>query len=71
MTVSEAAYVLGVSEQRVRKLLADGKLKGMKRGRDWFVSNKSVMERAHNPHPRRPRIHALLSAIDANGRESD
>lgn len=64
MTVAEAAYVLDVSEQRVRKLLADGKLKGMKRGRDWFVSNKSVMERAH-------RIHALLTEIDANGRESD
>ncbi len=36
-TVKDAARILGISEQRVRKLLAEGRIDGKKLGRDWIV----------------------------------
>ena len=36
-TVKEASEKLGISGQRVRFLLAQGRLKGKRLGRDWVV----------------------------------
>lgn len=36
-SVEEAATKLGISARRVRYLLAQGRLKGKKLGRDWVV----------------------------------
>lgn len=38
-TVKEAAKELGISEQRVRRLLAEGRIKGKKLGGTWVVLN--------------------------------
>jgi excisionase family DNA binding protein len=38
MTVLEVAAHLGVSADRVRKLIADKRLPAQKRGRDWAIS---------------------------------
>jgi excisionase family DNA binding protein len=42
MSTNEAATALGVSPARVRQLLAEGGLDGVKAGRDWLVSRASV-----------------------------
>ncbi len=47
LSTKEAAKKLGVSEQRVRKMLADGRLQGEKFGRSWMVSEQSVQKRKH------------------------
>lgn len=53
--VATTAQMLGVSEQRVRAMLATGRLKGEKIGRYWVVSETSVAERrASRPRPGRP-----------------
>lgn len=36
-SVEEAAKKLGLSARRVRKLLAEGRIKGKKLGHDWIV----------------------------------
>ena len=36
-SVRESASRLGISEQRVRKLLAEGRIKGMKLNGTWVV----------------------------------
>lgn len=45
ISVNEAAGILGVSPQWIRKLLQDGGLKGTKSGRDWLVLKTSVIIR--------------------------
>ena len=45
ISVNEAAGILGVSPQWIRKLLQDGGLKGTKSGRDWLVLKTSVIMR--------------------------
>ena len=42
MTLTEAAAVLGVSTANLRQQIAKGKLKAVKRGRDWWVTPKEV-----------------------------
>ena len=42
LTTEAAAKVLGVSTARVRKLIKDGRLPGVKRGRDLFVAESDV-----------------------------
>ncbi len=44
LTVDEAAQVLGYSPQHTRKLIREGLLMGVKRGRDWFVAAEAVKE---------------------------
>ncbi len=44
LTVDEAAQALGYSLQHTRKLIREGSLQGVKRGRDWFVIIESVEE---------------------------
>lgn len=36
-SVKEAAQLMGISEQRVRKLLAESRIKGKKLGGTWVV----------------------------------
>lgn len=38
----EIAEVLNVSQQWVTKLLREGKIKGKRMGRQWFVSRQAV-----------------------------
>lgn len=45
-SVGECAEILGVSAQRVRKMLSDGLLEGMKTRSGWLVDSRSVEERA-------------------------
>lgn len=50
MTTKEAAAALGkpgkpLSTQRIRALLAEGKLSGRKHGRDWLIDEWSVHAR--------------------------
>ena len=53
--VATTAQMLGISEQRVRTLLAKGQLKGQKIGRYWVVSETSIAERrAATPRSGRP-----------------
>ncbi|MBQ9022041.1 MAG: helix-turn-helix domain-containing protein [Eggerthellaceae bacterium] len=69
LSTKEAAQQLKVSEQRVRKMLADGQLQGEKLGRSWMVSEESVQQRKlHGAHPGRPKettSSAAPSPIDA------
>lgn len=42
ITCEEAARLLGYTVQHVRRLVRDGKLQGVKLGRDWVLSRDSV-----------------------------
>lgn len=48
MTVAEVARHLGLSRQRIRQLLAAGRIRARKIGRDWVV-RRADLERAE-PH---------------------
>ncbi len=51
MTVPQVAEALGVSRVRVHQLIALGRLKGGKKGRDWWLTSKSV--EAYKASPRK------------------
>ena len=40
-SVTEAAHLMGISGQRIRKLLAEGRIKGSKVGGTWIVLQPS------------------------------
>lgn len=42
MTVHEASSALGVNTQRIRALIASGRLAASKRGRDWWVTLSAI-----------------------------
>lgn len=42
MTLTEAAAILGVTPATLRQQIANGKLRAIKRGRDWWVTPKEV-----------------------------
>lgn len=42
MTTIEAAARLGVSTARIRRLILDGRIKAVKRGREWWVTEGAV-----------------------------
>lgn len=42
MTLAEAAALLGVTTATLRQQIAAGKLKAVKRGRDWWVTRAEV-----------------------------
>ena len=42
MTLTEAAAILGVTTATLRQQIARGKLRAVKRGRDWWVTPKEV-----------------------------
>lgn len=55
LSVSEAASRLGVSNARVRALIAAGVLQATKVGRAWAVAESSVEQRVHDgARPGRP-----------------
>lgn len=41
-TTAEIAALVGISTTRVRQLLADGKLRGQKLGRDWVIHRSDL-----------------------------
>ena len=56
LSTQNAAQLLGVSEQRIRKMLATGQLEGSKLGRSWMVSEQSIQERKQaGIRPGRPK----------------
>ena len=54
LSTAEAAEVLGISEQRVRQLCAEGRM-GRKVGRDWVISVEDLERNRERPGPGRPR----------------
>lgn len=42
MTLSEAAAILGLTAATLRQQIANGKLRAVKRGRDWWVTKGEV-----------------------------
>ena len=42
MTLTQAAVILGVTAATLRQQIARGKLRAVKRGRDWAVTPKEV-----------------------------
>ena len=42
MTLIEAAAILGVTAATLRQQIANGKLRALKRGRDWWVTRREV-----------------------------
>lgn len=53
MTVKEVAERLGLSPATIRVQLLRGKLRGVKRGRDWWITPKEV-ERYRRDSKRQP-----------------
>jgi excisionase family DNA binding protein len=60
----EAAQVLGVNVQTMRKYLRSGKVRGLRLGRDWRISGRALDELAHKAdnQPKAP-----ASTPDQNG----
>jgi len=56
-TVKQASTLLRISDRRVRKLLEERRLHGLKIGRDWFVLRLDYtrMKRGKDKKPRRGR----------------
>ena len=54
LTTAETAAILHVVPARVRHMVADGRLRGIKRGRDWFFAPADV-EAARHRRQGRPR----------------
>lgn len=44
LTVEQAAQRLQVAQSTVRRLLAKGELRGMKRGKLWRIPESAIME---------------------------
>lgn len=56
LSVSESAAILGVSEQRVRAMIASGVLPAEKIGKAWALRKEDVLDRASSkPTGGRPR----------------
>lgn len=53
-SVKEAAQKLGLDTSQVRRLLADGKIKGVKLARDWVVLELNY-KRRRRPKQRRKK----------------
>jgi excisionase family DNA binding protein len=54
LTTTEAAVTLGVTPQRIRALIAAGRLRAVKVGRDWLIRPPDL-EAVRNRKPGRPR----------------
>lgn len=52
MTVNEAAETLGLSPSTLRAQIANGKLRAVKRGRDWHIAPREV-DRYATEHARK------------------
>jgi len=64
LSTKQAAAMLGVSEQRVRAMLAAGQLVGHKTGRAWLVAEHSIKRRLAHPHnPGRPKHQTEIQRV--------
>lgn len=54
MSVSQAAPELGVSDRRVRQMLARGELEGQHVGRSWIIDSKAIDSVRRRPEVGRP-----------------
>jgi excisionase family DNA binding protein len=52
LTVGEAAALIGITEQSVRRLAGQGLLQALKPGRDWLID--AAAARAYAERERRP-----------------
>jgi excisionase family DNA binding protein len=64
ITCQQAAQRLGYTTQHVRRLVRDGKLDGVKIGRDWVLSNESV----NRLYAANANLHLFERGADADGR---
>jgi len=56
LTTAEAAKLTGYDRDHIGHVIRDGKVKALKRGRDWFLSAQSLLEYVEtNPRPGRKR----------------
>jgi excisionase family DNA binding protein len=55
LTTKEAAERLGVSERRVRGLIAEGKLAAQRVGRDYAIEERALASATVYGQPGRPR----------------
>jgi len=53
LTTAQAADILGISEQRVRQLCAEGRM-GQRVGRDWVITADDIERNRERPGPGRP-----------------
>lgn len=69
-SVERAASALGVSQRRVRKLLAHGQLDGHREGHIWLVARKSVAARANRRQASSRSLapHSMSVLVDLIGR---
>jgi len=51
--VEELAEQLGIQEKTIRKLLREGRLKGRKLARRWYVSSEALREYFSQQEPER------------------
>jgi excisionase family DNA binding protein len=58
LTTTEVAARLGVIPRRVRQLIAEGRIKARKNGRDWLISEAEVRRFAAKPRRPGPRAKA-------------
>lgn len=42
LSVTDGAGLLGLSDRRVRQILAAGKLRGVRRGRQWLITSEDL-----------------------------
>lgn len=63
MTTGEAGRELGISPGRVRQLVQEGRLRGVKVGRDWLI-------RTPLKDPRKPEGRAAAHTCEACGKPS-
>lgn len=68
MTVKEAAERLGLSPITLRRQIANGALRAVKRGRDWWITPREVERYRNESLGRRQRtIDYVVSALDGFG----
>ncbi len=57
--VDELAELLHIQERTVRKLLAEGKLKGRKLARKWYVTEEELQRYFSMPEPQQEASQSL------------
>ena len=63
-SVKEAARLMGISEQRVRALLAEGRIKGKRLGHDWVVLELGYAKKKRGRRPKEDEGGDLREGID-------
>lgn len=42
LTTQEAGHALGLSDSHIRRLIGQGRLQAVKRGRDWWIPRQAL-----------------------------